>query len=147
GAHRRRGVGQPGRSAGVARSFFRAEGRAECQRGAGWAQVRVPQHGAAGGWECVGGVLVFGGVHSQYLLGAVESFSMSADSPADLGDRYFLDLAAAFVRGKLPSAPDLAPAELVQYGLQAGLRLHKFKRTSGLPRVRKVLGILRGLAP
>jgi ubiquinone/menaquinone biosynthesis C-methylase UbiE len=66
---------------------------------------------------------------------------------ADPSDHYFTDLAAAFVRGKLPAAPALPPAELVRFGLAAGLRLHKFKRTSGLPRVRKVLGVLRGLAP
>ncbi|MGZ3680555.1 MAG: class I SAM-dependent methyltransferase, partial [Ktedonobacterales bacterium] len=32
-------------------------------------------------------------------------------------------------------------------GLDSGLRLHRFKRTMGLPRVDKVLGILRGLQP
>jgi ubiquinone/menaquinone biosynthesis C-methylase UbiE len=63
------------------------------------------------------------------------------------GERYYLDLAAAFVRGKLPNVPDAPNAELVRWGLQMGLRLHKFKRTSELPRVRKVLGMLRGLAP
>jgi 2-polyprenyl-3-methyl-5-hydroxy-6-metoxy-1,4-benzoquinol methylase len=64
-----------------------------------------------------------------------------------LAERYYLDFAAAFVRGKLPGAPRLSPAELMQFGLQAGLRLHKFKRSSELPRVRCVLGMLRGLAP
>ena len=59
----------------------------------------------------------------------------------------YLELAAAFVRGKMADAPDLPPVEIVQLGLQASLRLHKFKRTSELPRVRKVLGMLRGLAP
>jgi ubiquinone/menaquinone biosynthesis C-methylase UbiE len=62
-------------------------------------------------------------------------------------ERYYLDLAAAFVRGKIADAPQLPPAELMQFGLQAGLRLHKFKRSSELPRVRRVLGMLRGLAP
>jgi hypothetical protein len=61
--------------------------------------------------------------------------------------RYYVELAAAFVRGRLPDAPPLSPLELVRFGLAAGLRLHKFKRTSGLPRVRRVLGILQGLAP
>jgi ubiquinone/menaquinone biosynthesis C-methylase UbiE len=65
----------------------------------------------------------------------------------DLAGRYYLDLAAAFVRGHLPDAPPLDAAGLVRHGLEAGLRLHKFKRTDGLPRVRKVLGILRGLGP
>src|SRR5579885_3198652 len=60
---------------------------------------------------------------------------------------YYLDLAAAFVRGRLPDAPDLPPAELVEHGRAAGLRVHKFKRSAELPRVRKVLGILRSLAP
>lgn len=61
-------------------------------------------------------------------------------------DRYFTDLAAAYVRGKLGDAPP-APEEAVALGLARGLRLHKFKRSAELPRVRKVLGILRGLAP
>jgi ubiquinone/menaquinone biosynthesis C-methylase UbiE len=32
-------------------------------------------------------------------------------------------------------------------GLKAGLRLHKFKRTQGLARVERVLGVLRSLQP
>src|SRR5262245_7384577 len=60
---------------------------------------------------------------------------------------YFLDLAAAFVRGRLPDAPDLPLAELVEHGRARGLRVHKFKRTTELPRVRRVLGILHGLQP
>ena len=32
-------------------------------------------------------------------------------------------------------------------GREAGLRLHKFKQNTELPRVRRVLGILRGLQP
>lgn len=66
---------------------------------------------------------------------------------AGLGSRYYLDLAAAFVRGSTAGAPPLPPDELIRFGLAAGLRLHKFKRTADLPRVRKVLGILRGLGP
>ena len=69
------------------------------------------------------------------------------DNPADLEARYYTALAAAFVRGKAPDAPDVPPAELVGFGLRAGLRLHKFKRTAELPRVRRVLGMLRALAP
>jgi ubiquinone/menaquinone biosynthesis C-methylase UbiE len=65
----------------------------------------------------------------------------------DLDARYYTALAAAFVRGRLPDAPTAPDAELVRVGLSAGLRLHKFKRTAGLPRVRKVLGMLRGLVP
>jgi SAM-dependent methyltransferase len=63
-------------------------------------------------------------------------------------DRYFTRLAAAYVRGKLGGiAPGLPAEELIAAGLASGLRLHKFKRNTELPRVRRVLGILRGLAP
>lgn len=75
---------------------------------------------------------------------------------------YYPRLAAAYVRGKLTGTPAseahhalfaapldaLAASEyetLIQIGLHMGLRLHRFKRTMELPRVRKVLGILKGL--
>ncbi len=54
-------------------------------------------------------------------------------------------LAACFARGTLGRYVDddtaIAEAE------RAGLRLHRFKRAAELPRVRAVLGTLRGLAP
>jgi SAM-dependent methyltransferase len=73
-------------------------------------------------------------------------------------------LAAAYVRGALRELPDppaveglldaplddLGEAELealVALGRARGLRLHRFKRTMGLPRVQAVLGILRGIGP
>lgn len=75
----------------------------------------------------------------------------------------FTRLAAAYVRGRLGQAPEGCDpalfglpldalgeeqlAELVALGAARGLRLHRFKRTMGLPRVAKTLGILRGLAP
>jgi ubiquinone/menaquinone biosynthesis C-methylase UbiE len=62
-------------------------------------------------------------------------------------ERYYTELAAAFVRGKIGGAGDLSPEELIGLGRSRGLRLHKFKRQSELPRVRKVLGVLLGLAP
>lgn len=63
-------------------------------------------------------------------------------------DRYFTRLAEAFVRGKLGHIPPaLSSQEIIQRGLGAGLRLHKFKRSTELARVRKVLGILQGLGP
>jgi ubiquinone/menaquinone biosynthesis C-methylase UbiE len=62
-------------------------------------------------------------------------------------DRYYTQLAAAFVQGKLGAMPQLSIDEIIQAGLNAGLRLHKFKRNVELPRVKKALGILRGLAP
>jgi SAM-dependent methyltransferase len=57
-------------------------------------------------------------------------------------ERYFTDLATAFVRGRLES-----PTATIEDGLDAGLRLYKFKQNTELPRVKRVLGILRGLAP
>jgi ubiquinone/menaquinone biosynthesis C-methylase UbiE len=73
---------------------------------------------------------------------------VEADVKGYGGERYFTRLAAAFVRGKLGrAARQLSPEELIAEGLASGLRLHKFKRNAELPRVRKVLGVLRGLAP
>lgn len=57
-------------------------------------------------------------------------------------DRYFTELATAFVRGRLGN-----PSATVEDGVSAGLRLHKFKNDAQLARVQRVLGILRGLAP
>lgn len=62
-------------------------------------------------------------------------------------NRYYTELAAAFVRGKLGDMPHLSSEEIMQAGIESGWRLHKFKRNAELPRVRKVLGLLRGLAP
>lgn len=71
-------------------------------------------------------------------------------------------LAAAYVRGRLRSAPSADPAlfdtpldalddaqheALLQLARAQELRLHRFKRTIELARVAKVLGALRGLAP
>jgi len=56
--------------------------------------------------------------------------------------RYFYELVTAFVRGRL--GIETATAE---DGLRAGLRLHKFERNTELPRVQRVIGVLRGLAP
>lgn len=73
-------------------------------------------------------------------------------------DRFLTTPAAAHVRARL-DLPDrladrplasLSPTErteIVELGLAAGLDLHRFKRTLELPRVRRVLGILHGLAP
>jgi ubiquinone/menaquinone biosynthesis C-methylase UbiE len=66
-----------------------------------------------------------------------------------VGDHYYDELAAAFVRGRLGAAvADAADSEtLIARGRAAGLKLHKFKRAAELPRVRKVLGLLRAMAP
>src|SRR5262245_55967060 len=65
----------------------------------------------------------------------------------DLAARYYVDLAAAFVRGRLGLGEGQTAAELIRTGLESDLRLHKFKRTGRLERVRRVLGILRGIGP
>lgn len=76
-------------------------------------------------------------------------------------DRYYLELAAAYIRGKLKKGndnkalfskqlKDLSLEEqeqLFELGYDQGLRLHKFKRTMELPRVHRVLGVLKGLCP
>lgn len=73
-------------------------------------------------------------------------------------------LAAAYVRGMLQQTPvvavqpqlfappldALAPddlAALVELGKTQELRLHRFKRTMGLPRVQKILGMLHSIQP
>jgi ubiquinone/menaquinone biosynthesis C-methylase UbiE len=77
---------------------------------------------------------------------------------------YYSRLAVAFVRGKLMGTPlervhqplfaqpldalsEEEMEQLIQPGIAQGLRLHRFKRTMELPRVHKVLGILKGLQP
>jgi ubiquinone/menaquinone biosynthesis C-methylase UbiE len=52
------------------------------------------------------------------------------------------------VRGRLGSlVAGLDDGATIARGLSAGLRLHKFKRNSELPRVRRVLGALHGITP
>lgn len=81
----------------------------------------------------------------------------------NMQQEYYVLPAAAYVRGKLRDAPgseypalftpdlvDLAEDEIQQLlalARQYELRLHRFKRTMELPRVQRVLGILRGLQP
>ena len=62
-------------------------------------------------------------------------------------ERHFADLAAAFCRGRLGLARSVSDADAVTAGHTAGLRLHKFKRSAELPRVRRVLGALKSFAP
>lgn len=61
--------------------------------------------------------------------------------------RYFTALAVAFVRGKISVAAELSDEEIIAFGREQGLRLHKFKCQTELSRIKKVLGILQGLAP
>ncbi len=81
--------------------------------------------------------------------------------PMDRHDHYYLIFAAAFVRGRLRESHqdasffqkplgDLTEKDLnalFLLGQKAGLRLHRYKRTGTLPRVRKVLGVIKGLHP
>jgi hypothetical protein len=57
---------------------------------------------------------------------------------------HYRALAACYARGALGRL-DLADEAALAAGVAAELRLHRFKRTAGLPRVRAVLGALRGL--
>src|SRR5689334_854773 len=61
--------------------------------------------------------------------------SCMAESDFNFDDegRYYTDLAAAFVRGKIGGAGDLPSEELIRLGRDRGLRLHKFKRQAELP--------------
>jgi SAM-dependent methyltransferase len=59
-------------------------------------------------------------------------------------ESHYLALAAAYSRGVLGLRHLDDEAALVA-GIAAELRLHRFKRTAGLPRVRRVLGALHGL--
>ena len=60
----------------------------------------------------------------------------------------FEESALAYIRGSLPgSAPEHLTEEVVDQARAAGLKLHRFKRTTTLPRVRAVIGALRAIAP
>jgi 2-polyprenyl-3-methyl-5-hydroxy-6-metoxy-1,4-benzoquinol methylase len=79
----------------------------------------------------------------------------------ELIQRYYLKLAAAYVRGKLASQftenslftttlDELGESELEELyaiGKEHELKLHRFKISRELPRVAKVLGILKGFQP
>jgi predicted kinase len=52
-----------------------------------------------------------------------------------MDDAYYTGLAAAYARGMLPDASG-NDAVLIEAGRAAGLKLHRFKRTAELPRVR-----------
>jgi len=58
---------------------------------------------------------------------------------------YYEEFAAAYARGKLGLEGE--DAEVLQQARALELRIHRFKRSGPLPRVRKVLGTLHSLAP
>lgn len=90
---------------------------------------------------------------------------MQVKDSDEILENYFAKLVAAFVRGQFIdsqtayslSSPLLETplddleieefAEIIQFGLAIGLKLNKFKKTMGLARVQRVLGILHGLMP
>ena len=53
----------------------------------------------------------------------------------------------AYIRGKCPDLKDTDDEHLLFAAKDRGLRLNRFKRTAGLPRVRKVIGALKSFAP
>jgi ubiquinone/menaquinone biosynthesis C-methylase UbiE len=62
-------------------------------------------------------------------------------------ERYYEAFAAAYVRGVRPDLAAATAGETVAAGLDAGVRVHRFKRTAGLPRVRLAIGALKSFAP
>ena len=57
---------------------------------------------------------------------------------------YITEIAAAYVRGELQI--DGGDDELLEMGLSRGFKMYRFKR-SELPRVKKCVGLLKGLGP
>jgi ubiquinone/menaquinone biosynthesis C-methylase UbiE len=98
-------------------------------------------------------------------LGIDGEKSLQAKDSDEILENYFVKLAAAFVRGQLIDnqtpyslsshlleipLDDLEVkelAEIIQFGLAIGLKLNKFKKTMGLARVQRVLGVLHSLNP
>jgi ubiquinone/menaquinone biosynthesis C-methylase UbiE len=95
---------------------------------------------------------------------ALACASVTDPSPTAADPQLYTRLAAAYVRGRLARERETmgAPAllgkplvtldeaglnELIRLGNERELRLHRFKRSMGLPRVLRVLGILRGIGP
>lgn len=68
-------------------------------------------------------------------------------SRPSLLERYYVEPAAAYVRGADPGLDTGSNESTLQAGIDRGMRLHRFKRARVLPRVRKVIGILHGLCP
>ena len=74
---------------------------------------------------------------------------------SDVSERYDIRMMAAYVRGMLGQGGPLFNASLerltegecealLEAGRAAGLKLHHFKRHEALPRVKAVMGLLRG---
>lgn len=65
----------------------------------------------------------------------------------DFAERHYVQFAAAFCRGRLGLPASSADDAAIRAGAAAGLKLHKFKRSMELPRVRAVLGVIKGIGP
>src|SRR5262245_9323581 len=115
----------------------------------GWRSQFVTSNGTlrAGNWkaELVARKLARPGIHRATTRCTIGRTAVTDDQGAS--HRYHLELAAAFVRGRLGRVRGEADADAIARGLAGGLRLHKFKADVALPRVRRVLGLLRGFAP
>ena len=100
-----------------------------------------------------GAVLLELGLEDRQLLWSVAADAITeavAERAAAFSldpDRYLVELALAFIRGRLPDADPTSPERLLAAAREAKLRLHKFKRKDGPPRVMSVLSILEGLMP
>lgn len=70
---------------------------------------------------------------------------MTSDDAID--ERLYAEPAQAYVRGRRPDLAALDGAALLAAGAEAGLKLHRFKRTMGLPRVSRAIGALRAIGP
>jgi len=68
-------------------------------------------------------------------------------SEIDRTNLYYDNLVAAFIRGRLPDTSELSLNDLIDVAIENQLRIHKFKRNAELPRVHKILGVLRGIQP
>jgi len=62
-------------------------------------------------------------------------------------ETHYLRMAAAYSRGARPALSGLTDEEACARASDMGERLYRFKRNAALPRVRAVLGVLRGLCP
>lgn len=62
-------------------------------------------------------------------------------------ESHYLDLAACFVRGHHPDLAGGYPCPILAAAAQRGTKLYPFKRSTELPRVRRILGMVQQLQP
>lgn len=66
---------------------------------------------------------------------------------SDFDNRFYSRPAEAFLRSTLEAAVEVPRAELIREATQRAIRLQRFKRSTLLPRVERVIGFLRGIEP